>query len=377
VFIEHGKENGSIRQIAALPYRIQDGHARVLLITSRETRRWVVPKGNPIRGLRPHEGAAQEAWEEAGVTGASCPTALGEFSYRKRRRNGTTRHITVALFPLAVWAQAEDWPERDERDTRWFDLPDAAAAVDEPELKRLIAGFRAMPPGRSVPSGGAGRAIRGLPMLGWFQSLMPKQGRFFDLFEAHARTLVAGAQALSNLLGEEGRNDECIAEIIRQEHAADDITRDVLLDVRRVFVTPFDRSAITGLIGVMDDAIDQMNATAKSIRLFDMTRFDPQMRDMAALIVESARLTAEIMPLLRDLNGNAQRLHELTERLIRLEGDADEIHEAGLKALFQAHGQDRPMAFIVGQEVFSHLERVVDKFEDIANEVQGLVIDHA
>jgi uncharacterized protein Yka (UPF0111/DUF47 family) len=147
--------------------------------------------------------------------------------------------------------------------------------------------------------------------------------------------------------------------------------------VRRVFVTPFDRSAITGLIGVMDDAIDQMNATAKSISLFDLTRFDPQMRDMAALIVECARLTAETMPLLRDINANAQRLHELTERVIRLEGHADEIHEAGLKDLFVRCGQERPMDFIVGQEVFSHLERVVDKFEDIANEVQGLVIDHA
>jgi predicted phosphate transport protein (TIGR00153 family) len=276
-----------------------------------------------------------------------------------------------------VRAQADDWPERDERESRWFDLPEAAAAVDEPELKRLIAGFRATPTGPAATDGAAMGAKRGLQMLGWFQSLMPKQGRFFDLFEAHARTLVAGAEALSNLLGEEGRNDECIAEIIRQEHAADDITRDVLLDVRRVFVTPFDRSAITDLIGVMDDAIDQMNATAKSIRLFELTRFDSQMRDMAALIVEASRLTAELMPLLRDINGNATRLHELTERLIRLEGDADEIHEAGLKGLFQAHGQDRPMAFIVGQEVFSHLERVVDKFEDIANEVQGLVIDHA
>jgi len=338
----------------------------------------VVPKGNPIRGLRPHEGAAQEAWEEAGVTGASCPTPLGQYSYLKRRSNGRHRHIIVALFPLAVRAQADDWPERDERESRWFDLPDAAAAVDEPELKRLIAGFRTTPPGRAVRRPvSLGVTRRGFPMLRWFQALMPKQGRFFDFFEAHAGELVGGAEALSNLLGEEGRNDECIAEIIRREHLADDITRDVLLDVRRVFVTPFDRSAITGLIGVMDDAIDQMNATAKSIRLFELTRFEPQMRDMAALIVESARLTAEVMPLLRDINGNAGRLHELTERLIRLEGQADETHEAGLKALFAANGGDRPMAFIVGQEVYSHLERVVDKFEDIANEVQGLVIDHA
>ena len=105
-------------------------------------------------------------------------------------------------------------------------------------------------------------------MLGWFQSLMPKQGRFFDLFEAHARVLVLGADALARLLAE-GAEDESaqhIAEIVRREHEADDLTREVLQDVRRVFVTPFDRSAISDLIGVMDDSIDQMNQTARSSR---------------------------------------------------------------------------------------------------------------
>ena len=87
----------------------------------------------------------------------------------------------------------------------------------------------------------------------------------------------------------------------RREHEADDITREVLQDVRRVFVTPFDRSAITDLIGVMDDAIDQMNGTAKSIELYEVTSFEPQMRDMAGIIVEAARVTAEAIPLLRSL----------------------------------------------------------------------------
>src|SRR3546814_20098681 len=94
------------------------------------------------------------------------------------------------------------------------------------------------------------------------------------------------------------------------------------------------------------------------------------MRDMTGIIVEAARVTAEAIPLLRRLGPNAQRLHELTSRLIQLEGHADEIHEAGLKALFKAHGNSTPMAFIVGREIYSHLERIVDKFEDIANEVQ-------
>lgn len=352
-----------------------------MLVTSRETRRWVVPKGNPIKGLELHEAAAHEAYQEAGVSGIPCPTALGEYRYQKRRRNGTTRNVVVALFPLAVRSQAEEWPEQDERESRWFDLPGAAAAVDEPDLKSLIAGFRAA----SVAPNLAERALpivrtkarEKLPMLRWFHALMPEQGRFFDLFEAHALTLVAGAEALASLLQGGAAMDTHITEIIRREHQADDITREVLHDVRRVFVTPFDRSAITGLIGTMDDAIDQMNGTAKSIQLYELREFEPQMRDMSGIIVEAARVTAETIPLLRKLGPNAARLHELTARLIQLEGHADEIHEAGLKALFKAHGTAQPMAFIVGREVYGHLERIVDKFEDIANEVQGLVIDHA
>lgn len=371
----------AIQQIAALPYRIaDDGSAQVLLVTSRDTRRWVLPKGNPMRGYSLHEAAAVEAFEEAGVRGIPCPTALGTFIYWKTKRARLSRQASVTLYPLAVVEQLDDWPERGQRTARWFSLAGAAEAVDEPELKRLIAGFRAPP----APSGLASRVLpalqtrarRRFPVLGWFHRLMPSQGRFFDQFEAHAQTLVAGAEGLARLLHGEGEIPAMIEEIVRREHEADDITRDVLQDVRRVFVTPFDRSAITDLIGTMDDAIDQMNQTGNTIGLYGVTSFEPQMRDMSGIIVEAARIVAEAMPLLRSLHNNAGRLHELTERLIQIEGHADHIHDEGLRALFKA-SRDDPMQFITGKEIYSHLERVVDKFEDVANEIQGLVIDHA
>jgi predicted phosphate transport protein (TIGR00153 family) len=214
-------------------------------------------------------------------------------------------------------------------------------------------------------------------MVAWFQALMPKQGRFFDQFEAHAATLVAGADALQKLFSGDGEIAAHIATIVDREHDADDITREVLQDVRRVFVTPFDRSAITDLIGVMDDSIDQMNQTATTIGLYEVTEFAPEMRDMARLAVEAARVTAEAIPLLRKLESNAARLHSLTARLVELEGQADEFHAQGLKSLFKACGNDQPMKFIVHREIYSHLERIADRFEDIANEIQGLVIDHA
>jgi uncharacterized protein len=370
----------TIRQVAALPYRVEpDGSIRVMLITSRESQRWVIPKGNPIKGLRAHEAAAQEAYEEAGVEGIPCPSSIGQYRYTKRRKTGLTRTLDVDVFPLAFTGQAEEWPEQDERTNAWFTLANAANAVDEPELKGIIAGFREPPPTPSL--GDRGVAMREemgrkFALLRWFQKLLPSEGRFFELFEAHTATLVAGADSLARMMQGGPDLDAHIREIVTQEQTADDIAREVLQDVRRTYVTPFDRSAITGLIGVMDDAIDQMNQTAKAVQLFEVREFAPQMRDMAGIIVEAARVTQEAIPLLRSLAPNAGRLHTLTARLVELEGHADEIHDQGLKALFKAC-KDHPMDFVVGQEIYAHLEKIADRFEDVANEIQGLVIDHA
>ena len=142
------------------------------------------------------------------------------------------------------------------------------------------------------------------------------------------------------LLRGDGDRGAAIQKIMDEEHKADDIIRDVLVDLRKVFVTPFDRSAITQLIGAMDDSIDEMNATAKSAELYEVTTFEPGMRDIAAIVVEAARVTQEAVPLLRNLGKNASRLTELTARLVELEGHADDIHATGLKALYKAHGAD-------------------------------------
>jgi len=132
-----------IDQIAALPYRRDaDGVVRVLLITSRDTKRWVVPKGNPIRGLTSHLAAEREAFEEAGITGTASPVALGRFRYVKRRRNGAVITLTVAVFPMEFAEQMQDWPEKGQRECRWFSVAEAADAVDEPDLRALILGFQ-------------------------------------------------------------------------------------------------------------------------------------------------------------------------------------------------------------------------------------------
>ena len=168
-----------------------------------------------------------------------------------------------------------------------------------------------------------------------------------------------------------------ILEVIEREHDADEITREVLHSVRRTFLTPFDRGAITSLIGALDDTIDEMQAAVQAIDLYQVTEFTPQMRDMAAIALDAARLTAEALPLLRDVARNGPRLHELTERLVRIEGHADEIHRTGLRQALADHGRSDTLRLLIEREIYKHLERIVDAFEDVADEIDGIVIDHS
>jgi uncharacterized protein len=214
-------------------------------------------------------------------------------------------------------------------------------------------------------------------MFAWFQKLTPKTGNFFEQFESHAATLTPASVALAKLMRGGPEMPALIKLIEDEEHKADDVIRDVLTDVRKTFLTPFDRSAITALIGVMDDAIDQMHQTSGAVELYSVTEFDPEMQAMADLIVEAASLTARAMPLLRDVSRNAAELHTLTGRLVALEGEADKLNLKGLKALYEKYGKSDTIRFIVGSEIYSHLERVCDRFEDVANQIDGIVIDHA
>jgi predicted phosphate transport protein (TIGR00153 family) len=368
-----------------LPYRNVgqglDAPVQILLVTSRETKRWVIPKGNFGSNIAPHAAAALEAEEEAGVRGAVCPTPLGTFRYRKRKGSGASLMADVDVFPLAVSEELDEWKERKERQRRWFPLSEAADAVDEPDLRDLIRSFGASEFNKAARRTGVlhlvARKSKVGPMFAWFQRLLPKTGGFFELFEAHAVAVVAAADAMGRMTRGGSSVHENAREIYEREHDADLIIREVLTTVRETFLTPFDRSAITALIGAMDDAIDEMQAAASAIELYEMQEFGQEMKDMAAIIVDSARLVAEAMPLLRNVASNGGRLHELTERLVRMEGHGDEIHSAGLKKAFQAHRNGDAIQFVVQREIFKHLERIVDAFEDVANVIDGIVIDHS
>src|SRR5438309_1254430 len=116
-------------------------------------------------------------------------------------------------------------------------------------------------------------------MLGWFHKLMPKEERFFALFAQHSKAVLAGAKALRLML-DGGESLSANYQIVMdREHDADNVTRDVLISVRRTFITPFDRGTIRDLITAMDNCIDQMQKTAKAVELFEFREFTPQMRE--------------------------------------------------------------------------------------------------
>src|SRR3954469_17680708 len=148
-------------------------------------------------------------------------------------------------------------------------------------------------------------------MLDWFRALLPKEERFFGLFEQHATLVVAGAESLRAAL--EGGPDlpQHLQAVVDRENEADAITREVLLAVRRSFITPFDRGDIKDLITAMDDAIDQMQKTTKTIRLFKVTQFEPEMTQMADRIVRAAGMVQQAMPLLRSISTHAAEISNL------------------------------------------------------------------
>jgi uncharacterized protein len=205
---------------------------------------------------------------------------------------------------------------------------------------------------------------------------MPREDAFFDMFARHSDAIVRGAEELRLMLNGGTAVSTHYPNVLAAEDDADAITREVVQAVRRSFVTPFDRGNIQELISRMDDAIDQMKKAAKAIILFDMTEFDPEFQRMGDSILRCAHLLREAVPLLERISPNASRINAICEQIRRVEGDADDIHEAGMIDLLRHCKPDGVLQFIAAREVLDQLERIVDRFDDAANEIEGIVIEH-
>ena len=214
-------------------------------------------------------------------------------------------------------------------------------------------------------------------MLNWFQRLMPQTLLFFPLFERHAATVTAAAKALQQMLAGGDHISEHYGDVMRLEEEADGITREVLIGIRSTFITPFDRSDIKDLITSLDDAIDEMQKTAKAVVLFELTSFEPDMREMADAIVQCAHLVARAMPLLANIGKHAGQLNEICLQVTQIEERGDAIHDRGLKILYERSKVGDPMEFVRGKEIYDHLEEVIDSFDNVCDQIQAVVIEHA
>jgi predicted phosphate transport protein (TIGR00153 family) len=187
---------------------------------------------------------------------------------------------------------------------------------------------------------------------------------------------VAGAEALRAALAGGAGVAQNLKIVMDCEHEGDRVTREVLLALRRSFITPFDRGDISRLIQSMDDAIDQMQKTAKTILLFNVTLFEPEMVQMADCSVRASNLMRDAIPLLSAINKNVGQLNSLTEQIVRLESEADDLYDAARKRLFEERARAQPMDFWVAMEILDHLEKVTDSLDDVANEIHSVVTEH-
>jgi uncharacterized protein len=214
-------------------------------------------------------------------------------------------------------------------------------------------------------------------MFHFIKTLMPREEKFFDLFEAHAAKAQEAAASLRAILdGGKSIADNC-ARLSAQEEEADHISYEVMQAIRRAFITPFDRSDIKALSSALDDAVDQMNKTGKVVMLYDVKTFEPNMRAMADRVIMLAKLTSEALPLLRDIAQNGSKLHTLAGEITKIEEQSDQLNDEGLRALFKGKARKDPLTFIIGSELYDHLEKVCDRFEDVAHVMSDIVIEHA
>lgn len=132
---------GKRRQVAALPWRGEGAALQILLVSSRETKRWVIPKGWPMKGRTDPAAAAQEAYEEAGLDGVIAEQSVGDYEYLKRLKSGVARVVKVDVYPLQVTGEHATWPEKGQRTLQWMSPVEAAMGVQEPELRDVIARF--------------------------------------------------------------------------------------------------------------------------------------------------------------------------------------------------------------------------------------------
>jgi uncharacterized protein len=206
------------------------------------------------------------------------------------------------------------------------------------------------------------------------EKLMPRSDEFFDDFDAQAEATVRGARLLCALLADFKDVERKVAEIKSVEHQGDDIAHRAFERLHRQFITPFDRAEIHRLLGRIDDVLDLTDATAERLLLYEVGVVPQAAKDLAKLLVPCTEKLQEAVRLLREIKNPAQILTACRD-IKTFESEADALGRAAIAALFKS-GADA-LSIMKWKEVYDLMETATDRCEDVANVIEGVVLEHA
>jgi len=204
--------------------------------------------------------------------------------------------------------------------------------------------------------------------------LMPREGKFFDLFNAHAERIVEGARELAAMIGTFKELDAHAQRIDAAERAADKVTHETISLLHKTFITPFDREQIHQLITTMDDILDLIQDVAESIALYDLHSVTPEARQLAEICQMCCDRVQTAVGLLTNVKQSAAIL-KCCEEIDRLESDADRVMRAALQKLFRDETDVKQILKL--RVIYDLLETITDRCEDVANVVEGIVLENS
>jgi uncharacterized protein len=207
-----------------------------------------------------------------------------------------------------------------------------------------------------------------------FGTFLPKEYSFFDFFEQHASTCVAGAQLLLHMLRDARAAAEQAQAIKEIEHAGDKITHHTMETLHKTFITPLDREEIRQLISGLDDILDFIDATSQRIVMYDLCEVTPDAQELGAVLLQATEQVQEAVRSLRQLKYPMDVL-KLCVEINRLENEGDAILRKSMARLFKESTD--PIYIIKWKEVYEFLEEALDSCEDVANMIEGIVLEHA
>jgi predicted phosphate transport protein (TIGR00153 family) len=206
-------------------------------------------------------------------------------------------------------------------------------------------------------------------------SLMPRDDKFFDLFEAGVTNMVKAAESLKELICNWEDIEHKVEELIKIEHQGDTITHEIMFQLNRSFITPFDREDIGLLAHSLDDVTDLIQAAADSMLLYKVKRPGKRAQELADTLVQITSEVVQVMPLLRKHNANLEKILTSCVEINRLENLADTIYRSALSELFVDATEIADV--IKWREIFEHMEGAIDMCEDVANVLESVALKHA